>query len=172
MPATLIDIITSDDATLRNTALEAACASASADELLAHCQQLDAFRRQSENLYQRVRALFFLYAINRFHLPAKLPTTTGVLIPFAGYTHLLSRRFDEAIDFFLAEQARGGPSDGLCSALAIAYRDLAFQTLANQVRRSVRSVRGNQWMFRMGHPADQPLRLRRELLERNAAGGN
>ena len=29
------------------------------------------------------------------------------------------------------------------------------------MRRSVRSVRGNQWMFRMGHPADHPLRVRR-----------
>jgi len=32
------------------------------------------------------------------------------------------------------------------------YQRLALQTLADQVRRSVRSVRGNQWMFRMGHP--------------------
>ncbi|HMO64914.1 MAG TPA: UTP--glucose-1-phosphate uridylyltransferase, partial [Verrucomicrobiota bacterium] len=31
-------------------------------------------------------------------------------------------------------------------------------------------VRGNQWMFRMGHPADQPLRLRPELLQRAADG--
>ena len=31
--------------------------------------QLDAFRRTSDNLYERVRALFFLYAIHRFHLP-------------------------------------------------------------------------------------------------------
>src|SRR6185436_16507432 len=54
------------------------------------------------------------------------------------------------------------------SALAAAYHRLAFQTLADQVRRSVRSVRGNQWMFRMGHPQDQPLRIRRELLRRNA----
>jgi hypothetical protein len=50
------------------------------------------------------------------------------------------------------------------SALAEAYRRLAFQTLADQVRRSVRNVRGNQWMFRVGHPADQPLRIRPELL--------
>ena len=28
----------------------------------------------------------------------------------------------------------------------------------------MRSVRGNQWMFRIGHPADYPLRLRPELL--------
>src|SRR5262249_56481873 len=45
------------------------------------------------------------------------------------------------------------------------------QTLANQVRRSVREVRGNRWMFRLGHPDDQPLRLRPELLRRAAPGG-
>jgi len=47
---------------------------------------------------------------------------------------------------------------------------LLFQTLADQVRRSVRSVRGNQWMFRMGHPQDQPLRIRSELLRKTENG--
>ena len=47
-------------------------ATASAEALLAECAALDAFRRQSDNLYERVRALFFLYAIYRFHLPGKL----------------------------------------------------------------------------------------------------
>ena len=46
-----------------------------------------------------------------------------------------------------------------------------MQTLADQVRRSVRSVRGNQWMFRMGHPADHPLRIRPELLQRSDEDG-
>src|SRR5262249_36738743 len=77
----------------------------------------------------------------------------------------------EAIEHFLSAQARQGPSDGLCSALAVAYQRLAFQTLADQVRRSVRSVRGNQWMFRTGHPADQPLRVRRELLQPHSGDG-
>src|SRR5207302_14329 len=80
--------------------------------------------------------------------------------PFDGYNDLLTRRFEEAIDSFLAEQKAHGPADPISSALAAAYHDLGFQTLANQVRRSVRSVRGNQWMFRIGHPADQPLYLR------------
>src|SRR5262249_42242541 len=71
--------------------------------------------------------------------------------------------FEEAIDNFLSVQQTEGPSDSISSALSTAYHRLAFQTLANQVRRSVRSVRGNQWMFRMGHPADQPLRFRPEL---------
>jgi len=87
------------------------------------------------------------------------------MIPFAGYSGLLKRRFEEAIDLFLGAQAECGPSAAISSALAAGYRSLGFQTLADQVRRSVRSVRGNQWMFRAGHPADYALRLRPELLQ-------
>ncbi len=94
------------------------------------------------------------------------PQNGRALIPFDGYEKFLNRRFEEAIGIFLAAQKRDGLSDGLSSALAAAYRGLAFQTLADQVRRSVRSVRGNQWMFRTGHPADYALRLRPELLKR------
>jgi hypothetical protein len=86
------------------------------------------------------------------------------LIPFHGYTHLLERRFEEAITAFLKVQTSDGPSDPISSALAVTYYRLAIQTLANQVRSSVRSVHGNQWMFRMGHPADHPLRIRKEML--------
>ena len=129
---------------------------------------LDAFRRQSENLYERVRATFFLAAIYRYHLPAKLPPSAKALVPFEGYTRLLGRRFKEAIDEFRAVEERFGPSDAIASALAAAYQALGFQTLADQVRRSVRSVRGNQWMFRMGHPADHPLEIRPALKHRAA----
>jgi hypothetical protein len=167
----LISIITATEPDLRNQPLESVCAGLSLKELLQQCAALDGFRRRSENLYERVRALFFLYAIHRFHLPAKLADGSRIthhvsrsLIPFKGYEHLLQRRFEEAIDHFLAVQQAEGPSDTISSALAAAYHRLAFQTLADQVRRSVRSVRGNQWMFRMGHPADHPLRIRPELL--------
>jgi len=147
------------------------------EELLQECTALDAFRRRSENLYEKVRAGFFLYAIHRFHIPAKLNHATrntqhASLIPFKGYEHLLQRRFEEAIDTFLAVQNAEGPSDPISSALAAAYHRLAFQTLADQVRGSVRTVRGNQWMFRMGHPADQPLRIRPELLRRTQEDGS
>ena len=43
------------------------------DALLAESRELDSFRRSCDNLYERVRALFFLYAIHRFHMPAALP---------------------------------------------------------------------------------------------------
>lgn len=167
----LIRIITADDPSLRDRALDEFCRHATRDQLLAECAALDRFRRTSDNLYGRVRALFFLYAIYRFHLPGTLAPGPGALIPFDGYSNLLKRRFEEAIDIFLGVQARAdGPSDGIASALAAAYHSLAFQTLANQVRRSVRSVAGNQWMFRIGHPADHPLRLRPHLLNRAVDG--
>jgi hypothetical protein len=170
MPGKLLSIITSEDPAVRDLPLEAICQAASPEQLLAECADLDAFRRTSDNLYQRVRALFFLYAIHRFVLPPKLDSSSKNFVPFEGYNHLLARRFDEAIDVFLGSLAEHGANDGICSALAAGYKDLAFQTLANQVRRSVRSVRGNQWMFRVGHPADQPLRIRKELLQPAADG--
>ncbi len=162
----LTEVITSSDPRVRNLSLDALCRGASLAELLDQCENLDALRRASDNLYERVRAAFFLYAIHRFHLPLCAEMPSRGLVPFEGYNLLLQRRFEEAIDLFLTTQRRGGPSDGLSSALAAAYHSQGFQTLADQVRRSVRSVRGNQWMFRVGHPADQPLRVRPELLER------
>ena len=172
MSGNLIKIILSDDPKIRDSSLDGFCRDASVETLLAECESLEQFRRASENLYERVRALFFLYAIHRFHLPSKPGYATKGNVPFEGYNHLLSRRFEEAIDAFLTEQNKNGPSDPISSALAAAYHDLGFQTLANQVRRSVRSVRGNQWMFRIGHPADQPLRIRPELLQRSEADGS
>ncbi|MBI3870036.1 MAG: UTP--glucose-1-phosphate uridylyltransferase [Verrucomicrobia bacterium] len=172
----LVDLITSAHPATRNRSLDSACASWDLPTLLAETCALDAFRRNAENLYERVRSQMFLYAIHRFHLPPRLSGARAdrsggpALIPFRGYEQLLQRRFEEAIDTFLAIQNREGPSDTISSALAAAYHRLAFQTLADQVRRSVRGVRGNQWMFRMGHPADQPLRLRSELLTRDAEG--
>jgi hypothetical protein len=163
----LTQIITATDPAIRNRSLDAFCRVASLNELLAECEALDQLRRSSDNLYERVRALFFLYAIHRFHLPLKPGVQRKGLIPFEGYSNLLKRRFEEAIEIFLALQAAHGPNEGISSALAAAYHNLGFQTLADQVRRSVRSVRGNQWMFRSGHPADHPLRVRPELFERS-----
>ena len=167
----LLTLITSPDDAVRDLSLDAVCEKLSLAELLAEADALDAFRRTSENLYHRVRALLFLSSIHRFHLPLRLAAVKSGdkpgAIPFKGYENLLERRFEEAIDIFLKTQRTEGPSDGISSALASVYQRLAFQTLADQVRRSVRSVSGNQWMFRMGHPADQPLRIRPEMTRRD-----
>lgn len=166
----LYSVITSSDPELRNHSLDAFCREATLDDLVSESASLETFRRSSTNLYERVRALFFLYAIHRFHLPWRVQQRPRSLISYEGYAHLLERRFEEAIQVCLAVQAADGPSEAISSALAEAYRRLGFQTLADQVRHSVRSVRGNQWMFRIGHPADQPLRVRPELLERSREG--
>ena len=127
---------------------------------------LEDYRQHAKNFYHRVRSIFFLEALHRYFLPPHYPADAGGSIPFEGHEHCLARRFEEALDVFLAQQRRSGWSDGLSSALAVAYHGLAFKTLAQQVQKTVRSVRGNQWMFRTGHPLDYPLRLRRELLDR------
>jgi hypothetical protein len=130
--------------------------------------ELEEYRQRAANFYHRVRSIFFLEALHRYFLPPHYPLDAGGAIPFEGHKHCLSRRFEEALGVFLDYQRKNGWSDGLSSALAVAYHGLAFKTLAQQVQRTVRSVRGNQWMFRTGHPLDYPLRLRRELLERAA----
>jgi hypothetical protein len=162
----LVDIIASDDANARDCALERWSAGRPAAELLAACDELDEYRRGEANLYRRVRALFFLSALHRYHLPALPDYPRSGRVPYAGFRFLLERRFEEAISLFQHELAAHGANETVSSALAAAYYALAFQTLANQVRHTVRSTRGNAWMFRLGHPLDQSLRVRPELLQR------
>ena len=162
----LLDLLTSADPAVRDRPLAAAAADLSYPDLLAERDALDEYRRSAANLYDRVRALFFLAAINRLHLPARPELPADGKIPYPGVDRLLGRRFDEAVRAFRAAERAHGPSDPLCSALAAAYHQLAFQTLADQVRRSVRAVPGNRWMFRTGAAADHPLRVRPELLRR------
>ncbi|MBI5689193.1 MAG: UTP--glucose-1-phosphate uridylyltransferase [Verrucomicrobia bacterium] len=165
----LLEIIEASDPARRDSALDSWCAGKTRAELLAACDELDAYRRREGNLYRRVRALFFLAALHRYHLPARPELPREGRVPYEGFCHLLDRRFEEAIGLFQRAQQEAGPSETLSSALASAYHALAFQTLADQVRRTVRSTHGNAWMFRLGHPLDQPLRVRRELLVREHA---
>ena len=65
----LLTIISSEEPEFRNIALAEVCATLTMSELLDECVALDRFRRESENLYERVRALCFLSAIHRHHLP-------------------------------------------------------------------------------------------------------
>lgn len=167
----LITTITSSDPAVRDRSLAELIAGLSTADVLAACSELERFRRTSENLYERVRASIFLHAIYRYRLQESpdLPQTGH--IPFAGFEDLLGRRFEQAISAFLAASERDGPNSALASALAQAYEQVTYQTLADQVRRSVRGCAGNRWMFRVGHPEEHPIRLHSRLLERDAASG-
>lgn len=120
----LVDIILSQDEK-RHISLADYCSNAPTGALLQQCEELDKFSRTSENLYEKVRALFFLYAIHRFHL-TDLPSTGS--IPYEGYKNLLDRKFLDAIDVFLKIHHRE-PSKAISSALAKSYYHLGFQTL-------------------------------------------
>ena len=151
--------------------LEDFAASASFDELSAAARSLDVFARDtSHNLYQRVRAIFQTYALYRYLIPARPELPRAGRIPHEGQELLLDRHYAAAIDVFLAQVDADGLSDPLASALAAAYHGLGFQILAEQVQRSVRSQRGNRWMFRTGHALDHPLRVRDKLKQPDADG--
>ncbi len=167
----LINIIISDKSEIRNTSLESYCRSLDLSGLLNESNNLDLFRRENTNLYHKVRALFFLYSIHRFYLPKISENNHKGLIPYEAYNHMLKRRYEEAIDIYLRIQKAHGPNEGISSGLAEAYHKLAFQTLANQVRKSVRNTLGNQWMFRTGHPDDHPLSIRKELVQIDPQSG-
>ena len=167
----LINIITATDPDIKNKSLDFFCKNASLEKLLDETLALEKFRKQESNLYNRVRALFFLYAIHRFYIPIQHKISTLGLIPYPAYEHLLKRRFEEAIQSFLTIQKEHGPNEGISSGLADAYHELAFQTLADQVKISVRSTAGNRWMFRIGHPFDQPLKIVPALLQKDEISG-
>lgn len=167
----LITIIQSTDPLVKNRSLDEFCKDLSVKELLAESKELEIYRNVESNLYNRVRALFFLYAIHRFYFPLYSDIGTEGIIPYEAYEHLLKRRFEEAIDLLLKVQDKNGVNEGISSALADAYHQLAFQTLADQVRMSVRSTAGNKWMFRIGHPFDQPLKINPSLLKKDDQTG-
>jgi galactokinase/mevalonate kinase-like predicted kinase len=164
--ATLIETITSADPARRDRPFRDLVAGLPAAGLLEAADDLERFRVGAENLYHRVRASIFLHALFRFALQEAPGVPATGPIPFGGVEDLMARRFEQALASFRAQLRRDGPSGPICSALARAYEEITYQTLADQVRRSVRSCRGNRWMFRVGSADEHPLRLESRLLER------
>ncbi|GAB4028709.1 UTP--glucose-1-phosphate uridylyltransferase [Spirosoma gilvum] len=161
-----IETITSTDPAIRNRSFFDLSRNLSATSLLKTLRELDGFRKSTPNLYDKVRAILFLYAGFRFFLMETREIPAIGKIPYAGFDDLLSRRFEQAIALFWQELDKQGPNATLLSALADSYHQLSFQTLADQVRKSVRSSKGNQWMFRVGHQTEHPIRIHPRLLQR------
>ena len=108
----LISIITSADAEVRNQSFESVCEHLSLNELLNESEALEKFRKETENLYEKVRVLFFLYAIHRFFFPLQKEISKRSLIPYDSYRYLLKRRFEEAIEILLEIQRKKDPTKG------------------------------------------------------------
>jgi galactokinase/mevalonate kinase-like predicted kinase len=164
----LIETITHSDPSLRDRSVRELAAPASLAERLAACDELELWRRSCQNLYERVRASLFLHALYRYEIQDDAALSGSGLIPFHGFMDLMERRYEQAIATFLGAMKHDGPSGAICSALAQAYEQVAFQTLADQVRRSVRSCQGNRWMFRVGGADEHPLRIHPALLHQKS----
>lgn len=161
-----IETILSTDPIKRNRSFFEMGRSLTAAQLQRALLELDAFRKSTSSLYDKVRAILFLHAGFRFFLMEHQETPSTGNIPYTGFTDFLSRRFEQAIDVFLSDLHKNGANANLFSALADSYHHLSFQILADQVRKSVRSTKGNQWMFRVGHAEEHPIRIHPKLLER------
>jgi hypothetical protein len=161
-----IETITAVEPSKRNRSFFEISRNLSATELLKSLRELDNFRKITPNLYDKVRTILFLYAGFRFFLMEHKDTASIGKISYAGFEDLLSRRFEHAISTFLSEIDKNGANASLFSALADSYHHLSFQILADQVRKSVRSSKGNQWMFRVGHSQEHPIRIHPKLLQR------
>lgn len=160
---TLIDRIEGVDSEVADTPIEALLGEAGREELALAAEVLDAYWRQSDNLYRRVRAQMELYALHRFYVPRHPAVVRRARLPVDAVHRLRERDFKEAVDSALASEAAEGSSAALSSVLAEAYRGLAFDTLAQQVRASVRQSDGNAWLFDGTEPPTGPLRLHPEL---------
>src|SRR4051794_20666293 len=167
----LIETITSAEPKLRDRSARALVAGTSLAEKLQACEELEQFRQRSDNLYERVRACLFLQAIYRYDIQEDPSLRSTGLIPFDGFMDVMERRYEQAITSFRRAMKDDAPNGAICSALAQAYDQIAFQTLADQVRRSVRSCQGNRWMFRVGGVEEHPLRVHPRLLERESDDG-
>jgi len=172
MYKTIVETITSDDEAVRNRTEETLLAGKNKEELLRIAEGLEFFRKQSDNLYHRVRACLFIHAIYRYYLIDRKDVPKTGLIDYAGIRAVLSRDYDEAIERFRAAMMSQGCNEALLSALAEAYFRLAFKYLVDQVRQSVRTSVGNKWMFACKNQRRYPLRVPAEYTMPDTETGN
>ena len=157
-----IQTITSSQAKYRNRSFLKICEKKKVSTLLKELEELEQFRLQTDNLYERVRACLFLYAAYRFVLPTYTTIPSVGKLAYKGVEDIMTRRFEDAIQVFRANAKLSGT---VASALAEAYHQRAFQILAEQVKKSVRTTAGNQWMFRGGYTEEHPIRIHSSLLK-------
>ena len=157
-----IQTITSSQAKYRNRSFFKICEKKKVATLLKELEELEQFRLQTDNLYERVRACLFLYAAYRFVIPNYTSIPSVGKLTYKGVEDIMKRRFEDAIQVFRADTKLSGT---VASALAEAYHQRAFQILAEQVKKSVRTTAGNQWMFRGGYTEEHPIRIHSALLQ-------
>lgn len=161
-----IETIISNQPTQRDRSFDSLCKEMPTDKLLLKLSELDQFRIQTDSLYDGVRASLFLYQAYRFILSERPEISSVGQLPGTALQLMMNRKFDQAILVINELIQKEGLNATVASTLAEAYHQLTFQLLANQVRKSVRSSRGNRWMFRIGHVEELSSKIHPQLLNR------
>jgi galactokinase/mevalonate kinase-like predicted kinase len=161
----LLDIIKNPQ--VRDESFFKIAASLTTRQLMDQIEELDRFRQSTNSLYEKVRASMFIYAAYKFFLTDAKECPGAGNIPVEGYQNLLERRFEKAIAIFSGFGKASEYNGALFSALAESYHQISFQYLIDQVKKSVRFSKGNQWMFRVGHQDEHSLRIHSKLLKRH-----
>ncbi|MDP8236366.1 MAG: hypothetical protein P9M08_08280, partial [Candidatus Erginobacter occultus] len=153
----LIETITSDDPEIRDRTAEELLAGRTAEELIRLAGEVDRFLWRSKNLYERVRAALFLFAIYRFFLPAAGPGRSEPL-PAAAGRMLRGRNWTGALRQ-LRPLLGDDPPEPARSAAAEAYYRLAFSLLLDQVHDSIARTAGNEELFQLSRLDRYPLQV-------------
>lgn len=159
----ILDTLTADKSEFRDRSFEELLSGCNRTELLETVTALEQYRRQTTNLYQRVRATLFLFALYRFRLMGSGYIPKAGHIPYAGVQALRNGTLEQALDIFQAEVRQQGQNEALASALAETYHQLAFSSLRSQVQSSLRQSPGNDLLFTIGSDNDYPFRVAPEM---------
>ena len=159
----LVETIVSKDDFHRNRSINSLLKNRNNAELLKLVAELEGFRKVSKNLYHKVRASFFLFAIYRFYLQTDRETTRHGRIPFDGVKAAFDRDFEKSINIFLKEIEEGRRNSALFSAIAESYYKLSFKYLLDQVKLSISQCSENFHLFNIKSLDDYPFSVLPEL---------
>jgi galactokinase/mevalonate kinase-like predicted kinase len=156
----LIQTILSEDDIIRNRPIDRLLKDKNIDQLKMLSEELEEFRKTSNNLYHKVRASLFLFVIFRYFLQSIKDIPQQGEIPFEGIKSALDRNFEQAVRIYLKNNDR---NSALYSALADSYYNLSFQYLLDQVKLAISHGNENYYLYNIKGLDDYPFSVPAEL---------
>jgi len=169
----LIETIIGEDESIRNRSINSLLHGRKDDELIGLAFELESFRKETHNLYHRVRACLFLYVMYRFYLQEGRDVNRCGTIPPDGYRASEEGDLEKAIEVYLKRiQDRHDYNGAIFSAIGNAYYRMAFKYLLNQVKLSISNSMENYSLFHIQGLDDYPYSTPSELTAPDPLTGN
>ena len=167
----LIETIVSQDDNIRNRSINYLLKGIKTDELLKQSEELEEFRRSSDNLYHKVRASLFLFVIYRFYLQENPEGHLYGKTPFNGVRRAYERDFEGALDIFLKEIIdKANQNSAVFSAIADTYYKIGFKYLLDQVKLSISQCNENYLLFNIKGLSEYPYAVPAEYTIPDSSG--